>query len=256
MADIPSILFGFLSLGAIFGGSFNALNELTPSVVATVVAPGDDGTPIVFILGQSNAEILFYNGAVQESLSNLEIDARIVLVAAGGESVARPDGAWNVVTGDGADNPGWLYTEFLETYNDLKIETSNAYIVGAIWLQGEADAYSISPYYKSTRALFEKMYRDTGVEFPISVIGLSDYHDLPDVPKKHLQDAQMQLAQDLDHVSFIDTNEIISDNGLSEFFVMRDGLHYNSQFYPFIAEEAVNFLLATETSEVSSISFP
>jgi hypothetical protein len=160
--------------------------------------------------------------------------------------VAAPDGAWNIVTGDGEDRPGRLYSEFLDTVAQITADTPDADIAGMIWVQGEADAYSMLPYYQTTRALFEAMRRDTRVAFPIAVVSLSDFHNLPDGPREHVQQAQWQLSVDLDDVAFIDTDAIIAENALSKAFVMRDELHYNLDFYPFVAGKALNALFPSD----------
>ena len=79
-----------------------------------------NGTPVVLVFGQSNAATLYYSGALQDTLEAMDSDAEVVMVAQGATAVAHPDGAWNIITGDGTDAPGEMAVELLQTVEDLE----------------------------------------------------------------------------------------------------------------------------------------
>ncbi len=225
-----------------------ALGALTLFILAGLMLRFDfgpaspDGTPVFLIMGQSNAEIMYNYSSIQDTLEELGSDAMVVKVANGGQSLARPNGEWNIVTGDGSDTPGSSYTELMQTVAQIKADTPDAYIAGALWLQGEADAVSdnvIGGYYDPLTTLFTEMRSDIGNDFPITIVGLSDYQHLHVEAREHIQSVQEQAALDLDNVYFIDTDQIIADNGLSQADVMRDGLHYTVDFFDRLANETL-----------------
>ena len=198
---------------------------------------GPDGTPIIVVFGQSNAGLLYSSSALQNKLEELGSDAQVILVAAGGVSVANPDGAWNIVTGDGFDAPGYLYTQLLAQVENIRLTTPDAYMAGAIWVQGEADSYQIKEYYDPVVELFTSMREDLGESFPIIILGPSDFQNTDDAARAHVEASQIQVAEDLPDVYFLDADDVITENGLSQFEAMRDGLHYNSVFFTHVADE-------------------
>ncbi len=198
--------------------------------------PNPDGTPIVLVFGQSNAGLLERSNALQEDLAELGSDAMVVGVHDGGVSVAAPGGEWNVVTGDGVDAPGRLYTELLNTIAQVRSDTPDAYIAGAVWMQGEADRTDNYDYYTAAKTLFTQARIDLGEDFPITIVGLSDLQGGNDAGRQYVQDAQMRVAEDLDFVTFVDPDQVIADNGLTEAEVMRDSLHFERDFFDYVAD--------------------
>jgi len=199
--------------------------------------PTADGTPIILVFGQSNAGLLYANNSLQDSLSEMGSDALVIGVAEGGTSVASPDGDWNIVDGDGSDEGGALYEELLQAVADAEAADPNAYVAGAIWVQGEADRNVDMDYYEPTKALLSQLQADLGGDFPVTIVGLSDYQTGGDAGREHVQDAQMKLADDLAFADFLDVDQLIADADLSASEVLReDGLHYQPEFYGRIAE--------------------
>jgi len=198
----------------------------------------DVGTPIILVFGQSNAGFMHNSRALEEAIAKMGIEAKQIIVAGGGQSVSQVDGAWNIVTDDGEDALGESYTALLETVAQELENDPDAYIANAVWIQGEADAGGghAPNYYDATSTLFTQMRADMGFDFPISVVGLSDYQSLDDTGREKVIAAQVQLAEDLDDVYFVDTNKIIADNDLAEEDVMSDNLHYTSDFFAHIAD--------------------
>ena len=80
------------------------------------------------------------------------------------------------------------------------------------------------------------MHADIGETFPITIVGLSDLQGTNDIGRQHVQDAQMQLAQDLSYVSFVDSDQVIADSGLTNEEVMRDNLHFENAFFEQLAD--------------------
>ena len=166
-----------------------------------------DGTPIVLIFGQSNAATLYYSGALQDTLEAMNSDAEVVMVARGATAVAHPDGAWNIITGDGEDTPGELAVELLQTVDDL--EGTDQYIAGAIWIQGESDRSVSEDYYDATKALFDSFQDALDAPVPITIFGLSDMQDGSDgAGHQGVVAAQQQLADDHAEIYFLDIDKI------------------------------------------------
>ena len=197
-----------------------------------------DGTPIVLILGQSNASNLSSSNSLINAVTDSGVDAIQVNVSGGGESVSRADGAWNLVQGDGEDAQGASYVRLLETMAQIFEETPDAYIANAVWVQGEADAHGVNAlnYYDAASELFTQLRTDLGDDFPISIVGLTEYQNLGDVGRTNVTNAHLQLAEDFDDVYFVDTNAIITENNFDEEFVLADNLHYTPEFFDHIAE--------------------
>ena len=147
-------------------------------------------TAILLILGQSNASNLYYSDTLQAALSQTGHAVEIVGVHGGGLSIARPDGAWNIVVGDGSDTPGSSYVDLLASVDEARAEFPNAFVAGAVWLQGEADSYGdrIGDYYAPAATLFTQMLADLDEDFPILIVGLSDYQNTHAAGRAHVQE--------------------------------------------------------------------
>jgi len=196
-----------------------------------------EGTPIILVFGQSNAGLL--NNTRQ--LTEMGGTAKEVAVFGGGQSVAHADGAWNLVLGDGEDAQGESYMRLLETMAQVFDETPDAYIASAVWALGETDSFGSRHalnYYDATSTLFNQIREDLG-EFPISIVGLSDFQSLEETGRGIVQEAQQQLAQDLDDVYFVDTNKIAEDLSLEKSDVLEDPLHFSPEFFGHIAKAVI-----------------
>ena len=207
----------------------------------SVSADASSRTPIFLVFGQSNAGLLSSSGGMQTALDAAGSGAVLLTVAGGGTSVAKPDGDWNIISGDGYDAPGDLFSDLLVAVDGAKLMHPDAYIAGAVWVQGESDRNADNDYYTATKTLFDTVRADLKEDFPISIVGLSDLQQGSNRPgHAHVVDAQMQLASDLPYVHFLDTNQLIATSGMTDSEIMRDTLHYNSDFYELIADAVLD----------------
>lgn len=196
-------------------------------------------TPVVLIFGQSNGGNLHGSNSFQNALDDAGGDAILLNSSLGGSSVAKYNGAWNIIQGDGEDALGIGYTGMLDGIDNMLANTPDAYIAGAIWVQGESDTFGGSEldYYTPTRALFEAVYDHIGEDVQTYVVGLSDYHGLPNDGVETVRSQQQQLANDMENVEFISTDDIIAKYDLSEDEAMRDNLHYSDTFLEHLSDE-------------------
>ena len=195
-------------------------------------------TPIILIFGQSNAAFLDNSQALEGAIEAQGGTVLEVGVHGGSQSAALPGGHWNIIDDDGDATGGSSYTRLLETMERVLADNPDSYIAGAVWVQGEQDSqrHLIGEYYEPVATLFTQMREDLGEDFPISMVGPSDFQSTDPVSRAHIRETQQQLAQDLPDTYFVDTDAIIAENNLTKDEVMRDDLHYTDDFFDHIAQ--------------------
>ncbi len=209
----------------------------TVKIEFNVGATALDGDHTVLLFGQSNAGNMGSSQALQNELTALGSDARVLSTAVGSTGLVLPDSAWNIITGDGNDTPGSAYTGTLSAIDALIADTPGTVFTGAIWMQGENDTFRTDLSYASPlTALFEAVSTHIGTEFPIYVVGLSQYQALPSAGIIHVNNEMQIVANAMANVHYIDMDaEIITPNGFTQAQAMHDSLHYSQAVFDALA---------------------
>lgn len=192
-------------------------------------------TPILLTFGQSNAQG-FESGINSFLKDNEDVQFEQIQASIGATGLVGETAAWNVIVDDEADSLGSAYLSMIAEIDEKLAETPDAYIAAAVWSQGEADSkpWLYPGYAEAAQALFEETYDYIGYEFPIVMLGLSDYQRAsPDQEEslnriEGVNEQQQLVAETMENVHYLDTDEIFAAAGLSQEEVMHDdGIHFN-----------------------------
>ncbi len=214
-------------------------DQPTPEGPETDDIPAVVGQPTTMIFGQSNAGFLLGGDDLEDEIIARGGTAFEIGNGPGSTLATSPDGAWNILTGDGTDTPGTGYTD-LETIITNHLTTNpNAFIAAAVWWHGETDSTQNSTrdvYEAAVTAVFNGYRTQVGYDFPIVVVGLSDtLQNLPDNAVAVINGYTDDLAANLSEVYRIDLDVIFANSGMTEAAAMNDGLHYTTEFRDFVA---------------------
>lgn len=201
-----------------------------------------EGDLAIMAFGQSNGGILHSSGAIQDAIDSAGSSAVVFSTAQGGTSAALPDGPWNIIAGDGEDTPGSAYTGMISTVQSRITTNPNEVIAGAIWWHGENDSFNSLDYEGPVKAVFEGLFAHVGYEFPIYLIGTSQYQSIGGNWHQRNLDLQALAADpELPTVRYIDLDgQIMAPNGITQVQAMADNFHYNQVVYEKAAEVIIS----------------
>lgn len=199
-------------------------------------------TALFLVLGGRNAALLDASGALQATVTARGGAVQPIGMYGDDHSVSQPGGAWNVVSGDGADDLGSAYMDLRDAIEAARAAQTDAYIAGALWLQGETDTDPASNglYGPAAEALFVRLWEDVREAFPIVVVGLSEFQQLDAAGRNYIRGAQQQLAQDVQDAHFLDSDLVIAQHNLTEAEVMRDPVSFSDAFLSVLVEDALD----------------
>ena len=211
-----------------------------PDPTPDVPDAGDTtGSPVVLIFGQSNGGALATSDSMMKAAAKLGVTVTELNLNKGASLAATADAPWNIQVGDGHDAPGEMYTRLITEVAAYLDANPDAYIANAVWVHGESDTgfpATWDNYYDAVAELFTQARAEIGVDFPISVVGLSDQQSTFSAGREVVRDAQQKLAADLSDVYYVDTDAIVAENNLVKEDVLVDNLHYTADFLDRIAE--------------------
>ena len=221
------------------------------------------GNPIYILAGQSNATAMRQEleTALAAALGNTTYHAQTV--ASGGAPLT-----WQRAKDDWR-NDTELRDDLYDTISDTLNADPDAYLAGIIWVQGEADTYSIAradEYAQELQDLIQDIRdnlaqdfagRDTHHDtFDFVISGLSE--NAPDAGSREnwetVRAQQALLAQSSTDIQLINPDSIAQLNGYNTDELFKDGLHYSNSFQASLMNALVVNLLAQDNNNETTPS--